>query len=239
MFGVRFHLRILIISSLILFDIDNTLIFGKGVGREASERAMLELFGSSGTLATHQFRGKTDWGTLIELLTPLGLVRDQIDAVMPTYNTTLGKHFASIVHRFPVEPCPGGHELVAALSARPDVLLGIVTGNVETVAPLKLAAGGYDPNVFRVGAYGNEAHDRTLLPPIALQRAIAYQGTSFERVVIIGDTPDDIECARSIQARCIGVATGSFSRAELEAHQPAVVLDSLADLDATLTAIFN
>lgn len=225
-------------DTLILFDIDNTLIYGRGVGRAANELALVELFGTSGALATHQFHGKTDWATLIELMMPLGMVRADIDAMIPVYNMVLGKHFASIIHHYPVEPCPGGLELVTMLSRRDDALLGIVTGNVETVAPLKLKAAGYDPALFPVGAYGNEAHDRSLLPPIALQRAIDYHDGGFRRVVIIGDTPDDIACARSIESRCIAVATGSFSRAELEACEPDLVLDNLADLDADLRVIF-
>ncbi len=225
-------------TTLVLLDIDGTLVYSRGCGRAATELAMHEVFGTIGALGEHQFRGKTDWGTMLELLVPIGLAREHIEATMPIYNEALGRHFAAIVDQYPIDACPGGLELVAALHKREDVLLGILTGNVEAVAPLKLKAAGYDPAHFVIGTYGSEAHDRALLPPIALKRAEALHGAPLERTVIIGDTPDDIICARSINARCIAVTSGSFTRALLESYQPALVLDSLVNLNAVLKAIF-
>jgi phosphoglycolate phosphatase len=91
--------------------------------------------------------------------------------------------------------------------------------------------------VFKVGVYGSEAPDRSLLPPIALRRAEAYLHQKIDDVVIIGDTPEDVTCARSIGARCIAVASGYAKADELLAENPAALFETLQDTEAVLRAI--
>ena len=214
---------------LILFDIDGTLLMGKGVGREATRRAMLELFGTCGTLDMHKFGGKTDWQTLAEVL---GLEAALIGQQMAEYERILAFHMAALIATAGVVTLPGAMEIVTQLRQQPGVLLGIVTGNVSTTAPIKLRAAGFDPLWFPVGAYGSEALHRNDLPVLALRRACQHIGEDIppEQVVIIGDTVDDIACARALGAQAIAVTTGFASRDALAAACPDFLLDSLAQL---------
>ncbi len=226
-------------TTLILFDIDGTLFIGQGCGRMAVRLAMLELFGTCGALETYSFDGRTDWGTLIALLEPLGFSRAAIDRNVGQFGQVLARHMAAILPQFGVSACPGSLELVRALLLRNDCLLGILTGNVLDTVPIKLSAVGFDPAWFPIGAYGGEAPDRAELPPIALRRAVDFHGTPMDQVVIVGDTPEDIRCARSIQARSVAVASGWVSRAELDRYEPTVSLDNLTDTEAALSALFG
>ena len=127
---------------LILFDIDGTLVLTRGAGREATQLAMTEVFGTCGALAGHKFGGKTDWQTLHELLHEAGVSHDDIERAMPAYNTAMAQHLTAIIGRYDVQPCPGAVELVESLRQRDDVGIGLVTGNVSSTAPIKLRGGG-------------------------------------------------------------------------------------------------
>ena len=217
---------------LILFDIDGTLLMGKGIGREATRRAMLDVFGSEGTLTTHQFGGKTDWLTLSEVLAHEGFTVDDIGLHMPRYEQILAEHMAALIAEFEVSALPGALDVVARLMSQDDVLLGIVTGNVATTAPVKLRAAGFDPAWFPIGAFGSEALDRNDLPALAMERAGKHLSLVIEsqQVTIIGDTLADIDCARAVGARAVAVSTGFTARDKLAAAMPDYLLDNLTDL---------
>jgi phosphoglycolate phosphatase-like HAD superfamily hydrolase len=133
----------------------------------------------------------------------------------------------------------GVPELLDALETRDDVVLGLLTGNLRAGAAIKLTAAGVDIARFRVGAFGSDHHHRPELPAIAQRRAREELGLDVpgERVVVIGDTPADIECGRGIGARAIAVATGRYSVEELERHAPFAVFPTLADTNAVVRAI--
>jgi phosphoglycolate phosphatase len=217
---------------LYLFDIDGTLIRSKGVGREATRAAMLEVFGTSAGIETHKFGGKTDWYTLAELLREHGYNSHEIGRRMPEYEKVLARHMTTLMCEGAVTPCPGAMDVVNTLRHRADSLLGIVTGNTSTCAPIKLRAAGFDPAWFPVGAYGSEALERDDLPPLALKRAIEYDKRSLapQQVVVIGDTPADVQCGRALGARVVAVCTGFATRDELERAQPDYLLDDLTTL---------
>lgn len=229
------------LHTLVLFDIDGTLLTSGGCGRAATRLALVDIFGTVGALDRASFAGTTDWQVLHDALLPAGISRATIRDRLRTYDDAVARRLAAIIDQFPVQPCPGAPELVHELAHRPDVTLGLVTGNMAGLVPLKLAAAGYDPADFPVRAYGSEGWERAMLPPLALDRARTLTGLDFapEQVVIVGDTPGDIHCARSIAARTLAVATGPFSRAELLAHGPTAVLESLADLAAAQALILN
>lgn len=214
---------------LVLFDIDGTLLKGGGAGREATRRALLELFDTESNIDTHDFGGKTDWQNVTELLTPHGHDQHSVGLRMRDYAAALARHFAEVQHERQPFALPGAVALVEALRNRSDVLLGIVTGNVTQVAPIKLSAAGYDPAWFPVGAYGSEAYDRDDLPWLALRRAAIHSGCHIapRNVTVIGDTVKDIDCARAIGARVVSVLTGFERRELLEAARPDVLLDDL------------
>lgn len=214
---------------LILFDIDGTLANPKGAGRAATRLAVREVFNTEANLDNHVFGGKTDWCTLTELLTGSAYTADDIGRLMPVYESVVRRHLTEIIGGFPVEACPGTLDLVKELLHRGNPLVGILTGNVSTTAPIKLRAAGFDPAWFPIGAYGSEAIDRNDLPFLALERAQKHLGRSIlpEQVVIIGDTPADVACARALGAVAVGVLTGFSQPGELAAAAPDYLLDDL------------
>jgi phosphoglycolate phosphatase-like HAD superfamily hydrolase len=138
-------------------------------------------------------------------------------------------------------PLPGVIELLAALNARIDVALGLLTGNLVEGARAKLEAVGIDPDIFVVGAFGSDHEHRPELPAIAQRRARDVLGIDVpgRNVVVVGDTPADVECGRDIGARAIGVATGRYSTEELAAHGAVAVFTDLTDTTAVLRAILD
>jgi phosphoglycolate phosphatase-like HAD superfamily hydrolase len=227
---------------LVLFDIDGTLLWTDGAGRRAIHAALREFFGTTGR-ADYWFDGKTDRQIVRDLMRNEGHADPHIDAQM----TPL---FERYVERLQVElgasahvarPLPGVPALLDALEARSDIILGLLTGNLAEGAHAKLSAVGIDPGRFRVGAFGSDHEDRPELPAIAQRRAREVLGIDVpgSRVVVIGDTPADIECARSVDARAIGVATGRYPSDELRRHGAAAVFDDLTDTDAVVRAIVD
>jgi phosphoglycolate phosphatase-like HAD superfamily hydrolase len=157
-------------------------------------------------------------------------------AVLEAYLTHLETELAlpgSVLRRF-----DGVLELLDALEARQDRVLGLLTGNLARGAVRKLSAVGVAPERFRLGAYGSDHELRHELPAIAVARAEAL-GLRFpgDRVIIVGDTPADLRCGRGIGARAIGVATGRYSVDALAAHEPAAVFPDLTDTAAVMRAI--
>ncbi len=215
---------------LILWDIDGTLLMPKGVGRETTRLAMLEIFKTDIGLDNHYFGGKTDWRTLLELLPVHGITEVMIEELMPAYEQAAATHMTRIIADYTVEQCPGAHALVTELRRRGKPLQGLVTGNTSSIAPIKLRAGGFDPEWFVVGAYGSESPDRNALPALAVARAEKLTGHKIapEQVIVIGDTPADIACARALGAVAVGVKTGyATSQTELAETGPDYLLDDL------------
>jgi phosphoglycolate phosphatase-like HAD superfamily hydrolase len=225
---------------LVLFDIDGTLLWTDDAGRRAIHRALIEIFGTTGP-ADHWFDGKTDPQIVRELMRVAGHGDDHIDQRMPTlldrYVACLEEELRDPGHAARV--LPGVPVLLDALAERGDVILGLLTGNLATGARAKLAAVGIDPARFVVGAYGSDHELRPELPAIAQRRAVELLGIEIpgRAVVVIGDTPADIQCGRGIGARAIGVATGRYDAATLAAHGAAAVFENLADTSAVVQAI--
>jgi phosphoglycolate phosphatase-like HAD superfamily hydrolase len=218
---------------LALFDIDGTLLLSQGLGRAAKARAMRDIFGTEANVQTHPFGGKTDWQILNELLHPLGWTTEAIGARMTVYEQCFASYMRAMAADFPAVPLPGARELVQALNARTDVLVGVVTGNTRETAPVKLKAGGFEPSWFRVGAFGSESHDRSDLSALAVQRAEALVGAPIapSDVFVIGDTAADVACARAVGAVSVVVLTGFEERELLLASQPDYVLNDLREFD--------
>jgi phosphoglycolate phosphatase len=229
-------------TRLVLFDIDGTLLLSDGAGRRAIHRALIEIFGDTGP-ADHRFDGKTDPQIVRELMRTVGHEDAHIDEHMEDlfarYVAFLREELQDPEHH--AAALPGVPELLDALAQREDVTLGLLTGNLVDGAWAKLEAVGIDPALFRVGAYGTDHELRPRLPEIAQQRARDLLGIEVpgSRVVIIGDTPADVECGRGIGARAIGVATGRYSADELMAHGAVAVFESLADTKAVIGAILD
>ena len=227
--------------NLLLFDIDGTLIQANGAGKIALIEALNIVFGTAGPVKHYNMGGKTDPAIITDLMTAAGRSPAEIEAGLPQVYAETAKAGQRRFATAGIRPCPGVLELLVALSQETEVLLGLVTGNVREVAPMKLMAAGIDPAQFPVGAYGSDHADRNLLPALALSRAMAYTGRNSPptRIVIIGDTPADILCARAGQAIAVAVATGTYSCEALAQHRPDHLLPSLVNTQAALTALLG
>lgn len=218
---------------LFLFDIDGTLVTARGAGRTAFNRALVEVFGTVGPLETgYDFRGRTDLRILYDLMGAAGFAPDVIAARAAACFAAYVRELAEVIgDGSRVQILPGVPELVRALSARDDAVVGLLTGNVEAGARIKLAPTGLWP-LFQVGAYGSDDIDRRRLPPIACERARALAGHefSFDRVTILGDTPLDVDCARACGARAIAVATGFYPYDDLVGCGPDLIFKDFSDV---------
>jgi phosphoglycolate phosphatase len=226
--------------TVVLFDIDGTLLSTHGAGKRAREAALIEHDGTAGP-SDHRYDGKTDGQIARELMRTAGFDDATIDARM----AAVLEHYLGGLHRelaeAPAAPrvYAGVRELLDALERRTDVTLGLLTGNIEGGAKAKLAAAQLAPHRFRLGAYGSDHERRDALPAIAKARAQALlaREISGDSLVIIGDTPHDITCGRSVGARAIGVATGHFAAPALAEHSPFAVFHDLSDTDRVIEAI--
>ena len=228
---------------LVLFDIDGTLLATEGAGKRAITRALKEVFGSSGPDDYH-YDGKTDPQIVRELMKLDGLDDKTIDKRMPA---VLNLYVENLHYelRAPDRKAPrtlaGVGKLLDALEARTDVILGLLTGNIERGARLKLDCVGIEFSRFRVGAFGSDHERRPQLPAIARERCRRQTGAFLNGsdVVVIGDTPDDLQCGRSIGASAFGVATGRYSVPELLEHKPVAAFEDLSDTEDVLEAILG
>jgi phosphoglycolate phosphatase len=227
---------------LVLFDIDGTLLNSEGLGRASMRRALGEIFGSPGNPA-YRYDGKTDKQIVRDVMRLEGHSDEHIDSRMDELIATYLEGLTEGVKsgQFNVRPHEGVLEILDALEPRKDVVLGLLTGNVETGARTKLKAAGIDPDRFRVNAFGSDHENRPELPAVAQRRASENLGLEIVggRMVVIGDTPADIACGRSLGAKAIGVASGHYTVEQLKEHDPYAVFASLKDTQQVLESIVN
>ncbi|HZE76318.1 MAG TPA: HAD family hydrolase [Gemmatimonadales bacterium] len=225
---------------LVLFDIDGTILLTAGAGRRAITAALAEAVGRQPAFGQIRFDGKTDPQIVAELLAAAGDLAphppERVRAFCERYVALLERELATTVG---TTLMPGFPAILDELEREPGVVLGLLTGNLERGAALKLRAAGLDPSRFKVGAYGSDSADRPELPPIAARRAEALFGgpVTGAELVIIGDTPADVACGAGIGARAVAVATGSYSVSELQACGAHAVFADLSDTRRALDAI--
>lgn len=225
---------------LLLFDIDGTLVDTLGAGRAALAVAMESVYGETGPIDTFDFHGRTDPAIVRGLLRAAGWSDARIDerldetweAYLAALDAELGRRDGS------VRPCPGVERLLTALEGDERFAVGLVTGNVAGGARRKLAAAALADH-FRFGAYGSDSERREDLPPIAAARAERVFGRPFDlpSAVVIGDTPEDIRCARANGARALAVSTGRHTLGELERHGPEAMLETLSDTERVIRVL--
>ena len=231
------------IRTLVLFDIDGTLLLTSGAGRRAITAALADRLGRGDAWRRVRFDGKTDPQIVRELLHSAGDPAADDPTVIAEVCERYVGHLEEELARTPGDTrlMPGVPALLDRLEARGDVVLGLLTGNVVRGAGLKLRAGGLDPDRFRVGAYGSDSAHRPDLPAIAAARAAPLFGGTpgGAAVVIVGDTPADVTCGRGIGARAVAVATGSYAVAVLQEAGAHAAFDDLSDTEAVLGALFG
>ena len=224
---------------LFLFDVDGTLVTARGAGRAAFGRALVKVYGTPGPIEDYDFRGRTDQRIVWELMRGAGMDDERIAAgVAACFEAYVAELETLLGDGARVSVMPGVEPLVRALAARDDAIVGLLTGNIEAGARLKLRPTGL-LDLFRVGAFGSDHMDRRELPAIACERAHRLLGRrfAFEEVTIIGDTPLDVDCARACGAVAVAVATGFHPAEDLEACAPDLLFADFSDVAATLAAL--
>jgi phosphoglycolate phosphatase len=226
-------------SRLVLFDIDGTLLTAAGAGRRAIHRALRDVFGGVGP-ADYWFDGKTDPQIVRDLMRHEGhsdaVIDERLADVLARYADCLAIELCDPSYAPAVYP--GVRELLDALESHTDVVIGLLTGNIEAGATQKLRAVGLDPGRFVIGAFGSDHEIRVELPAIAAARARERLGID-PWLVVVGDTPADVACGAGAKRRAIAVATGRYTVEQLSACGPAAAFNDLSDTDAVMTAILD
>ncbi len=216
---------------MVLFDIDGTLVHTGGAGVKAFARAFAGEFGVQGAERL-KFAGRTDISLVREVFT-----REGIEASPGNFDRFFAAYLCAlrtIIVDCKGGPCRGVLEFQAALAAQPDPPLpGLLTGNIRQGARIILER-FHLWEKFRFGAFADDHEERDQIAAVAHQRGSALLGRELrgEEVLVIGDTPLDIRCARAIGAKALAVATGGASLEELRAHGPDWAVADLSQLSA-------
>jgi phosphoglycolate phosphatase-like HAD superfamily hydrolase len=214
---------------LILFDIDGTLISSGEAGTRSLNKAFFTLFGIKDAFRGISMAGKTDIQIMKEGLKVHGIpvTEENLNAMVQSYLHFLEEEIENPWKKM----MPGVGDFLEYLRERA-YHLGLLTGNLEKGARIKLNPFGLNP-YFPTGAFGSDHEDRNMLLPIALER-FSNNGVSFtpERCVIVGDTPRDVECAKVHGARCIGVCTGPYDADTLQKAGADLVVPTLTEIQS-------
>ena len=221
---------------LVLFDIDGTLVLTGGAGLRAMNRAIEETLGHADGLDGIPLAGRTDWSILVDAAGRVGrevddpllrILRDRYVASLAEEIQHPGKGTKAVM--------PGVRELLDELAVRDDVFVGLLTGNFEEGARIKL--GHFDLwRYFACGAFGGDAADRNALVPFAVERAqqCGLPQIATTDVLVVGDTPHDVACAHAAGAVPVAVATGGYTVEQLRASGSDIVFPDLSDTHAFL-----
>ena len=225
--------------ALILFDIDGTLLLSGRAGMRAMTRAFQQTFAISDAFAGESFGGRTDSYLVSKALTEAGLPDSEENhhrfrnAYLPLLAEEIqqpGQGHKGLM--------PGARELLEALEAYDHLHLALLTGNYREAAEIKLQHFEIW-DFFEWGAFSDDHHDRNELVPIAKSRAETYDipGDAIDRVIVIGDTPHDIECARVAGAKSVAVATGGYTMQQLKDAGADEVLEDLSNTEMVVSLL--
>lgn len=215
----------------VFFDVDGTLIRTGGAGKEAFVRTLSSVFGIHGVAERIEFAGRTDLSLVREMFTLGGIEPSQenfkrfFDAYPFWLDYLLRRSNGGVI--------PGVHEFIAELHRVPNPpVLGLLTGNIRLGAEIKLRHFGLW-DIFQVGAFADDAEDRAQIARTARERASRLIGKELagSEILVVGDTPRDVQCARAIGAIALGVLTGGASRNQLAAEKPDLLVDNLRQVD--------
>lgn len=222
--------------ALLLFDVDGTLLLSGRAGMRAMTRAFEETFGVPDGFRSAAFAGRTDSILVSEALRAAGLPdtpdnhRRFHDAYVPTLVDEIQKPGTGYKGLL-----PGVRELVGALEEHDAAFTALLTGNYRAAAEVKLSY--FDLwDAFEWGVFSDDSPDRSAFVPIARERAETYDipEAARHRIVVIGDTPHDVACARAAGAASLAVATGEFTVEELRQAGATIAVRDLADTAAVL-----
>ncbi len=226
---------------LILFDVDGTLVDTGGAGRKAMERACLEVFGIDGIelrAGGVNYAGRTD-PVIIEAVARAigvgeGTLASRFDALRDSYLGSLRIEMRKPRGRV----LPGVLPLLESLAGLSRVHLGLITGNFEDGARIKLEPFGLN-RFFPDGGFSSDHRDRREIARIAVRKMSTHSGIEFSasEVCVIGDTEHDVDCAKANGYRAVAVESGWVSRENLERAGPDVLLEDVTDRERTIEAL--
>ncbi len=224
-------------KTLLLFDIDGTLLRAEGATHKAIDRTFRELFNVQQTIEVGSLIGATDYGVFKDAAKKLlgrQLLAHELKAVEKRYLELLPGELA--IANFHIKP--GIKELLPLLVARDNIILGVETGNLEIGAFMKLKRGEID-GYFKFGGFGSDSENRVQIIQKAIARANRLSGRVFkpENIFVIGDSPNDIRAGKAAGAVTIGVGTGLLPKEEVLAAEPHFYFDDLSDIPAFLRCI--
>jgi phosphoglycolate phosphatase len=217
----------------ILFDIDSTLIDSGGAGRDALNLALHEFTGVADGFKEIKFAGKTDPLIVREAFALLGIAIH--DGVLEDFLKLYLRHLRRTIPNAKSAVKPGVTPLLEKLSVDDRVVLGLLTGNIQQGARLKLEPHLLNP-YFALGAFGDDSEDRNQLLPVAVLRLSTEMGVSvrYSDCVVIGDTPKDVAAAQIHGAAGVAVATGPYPVEALRETNADLVVPDLSDTDGIL-----
>ena len=229
---------------VLLWDIDGTLMRSvrNGAYKDYTIPVLEEIFGTAGRLSDMRVSGMTDLQIIFEALAETNVSQEQIVAHVDLLSRRLTEEARRVtgngVQFFQL--LPGVRETLQALHEHPRYESALLTGNIKPMAELKMELMGLDQFFTLPGAFGEESHIRRDLPALAADRIRAHLRVNLlpEHFIVIGDTPNDIDCARHFGARAVAVGTGRFySREEIRACKPDAILSDLSDTNLVLTTL--
>ena len=212
-------------TRLLLFDVDNTLLWSGGAGGKAMGLAFRDLLGIEDGFKRVEFSGRTDRYILATALRQHGIDGD-IDEHQVRFLERYYTHLPETLREREGKLMPGFPALLDDLSGRPDIRLGLATGNFSRAAQMKLAHYGID-GYFSGGGYGEESEERAVIVRRAIERL--GEGLPGAEAVVIGDTPHDISSAKANGAFAVGVATGGHSVEQLKKSGADFVFQDFSD----------
>jgi phosphoglycolate phosphatase-like HAD superfamily hydrolase len=226
---------------VLLWDIDGTLIRSErsDAFKDYTIPVLEMVFGTAGKLAEMRVSGMTDLQIIVEALREEGFtperIRARVDDLRTHYIAEMERAAGTSEKFFYL--LPGAREALEAAAAHPRYLSALLTGNIEPAAHLKMRFVGLAPFFTLPGAYGDDSHDRRDLPALAAERINRHLGLNLRpaQFIVIGDTPNDIACARHFGARAVAVATGRmYGPDDLLAHHPDALLPDLSDTELVM-----
>ncbi len=223
-------------KKLILFDIDGTLVHTGGAGTLSMNKAFFEHFGIQDAFKNVLMAGKTDRQIMREglIFHSLPYMDGNVELLVKGYLQNLRVEINNPRRKLQ----PGIIEVLNVLRGR-EAVLGLLTGNLEQGAKIKLEAFNLN-EYFLDGAFGSDHEDRDRLLPVALEK-FSRRGLSFSPgdCIVVGDTPLDVQCARIHGARCLAVATGPYTKEQLLNTDADIVFDTLEDIDRCMKFIME
>jgi phosphoglycolate phosphatase len=229
---------------ILLWDIDGTLIRSVRTGayKDYTIPVLEEIFGTAGRLAELKVSGMTDLQIVYEALSNEGFTQEAIFERVQVLASRLTEEARRVTGNGTnfFEVLPGVRETLQVLANHPRYESALVTGNIESMAHLKMELVGLSEFFTLPGAFGDESHNRRDLPAAAAERIRKHLQLDLapEQFIVIGDTPNDIDCARHFGARAVAVGTGRFySTDEILTHKPDKYLPDLSNTDLVLSTL--